>query len=570
MEYLGVDFGTTNSLAGIVDLNKKLQLVPLEGKSFEMPSAIFLKIKNRERLSFNKDEYDRRVEASLIKDKSRYAEQLVLIQKQLDDFRQVNRPRLKEPPERYDYLNDFRYAKALEKYERDVNDYSHTLKIFEETRVLEQEIKLKNAIQPIKELVLIQREVKAQMDQQLIDDESELNNSQTFFTALNDPDAIKYFGQEAIDQYKNDPMSGFFMRSPKAFLGIKLADAHVELFIRTVTLILTEIKVRAESYLNKEFMGVVIGRPVNYMGSQTNNDNNQAIHIMRQAARLAGFVDVRFVVEPMAASLVISKTMFDSDAPALVIDVGGGTTDIILLDVNNTAMEKLNVLGAVGERIGGNDFDESLAKKKFAPYFGANSKMIDGRAVPNHFVMDALSTRDIHKQAAFRKVGVDLYSYISKVEEPTEMQRLYQLFQMQLQHEVLLVAEEAKKELSEMESYVAQFNFFSDPFYVTVNRSELSAIYENEFNGIKRNIKAALDEFLRAKSGYRVFLTGGMAKCTSLVNSIQAFVPNGTIINRISALQSVAAGLAVAARQLSLSEDAHTDDFSVRGIPITR
>jgi hypothetical protein len=161
MEYLGVDFGTTNSLAGIVDLNKKLQLVPLEGKSFEMPSAIFLKIKNRERLSFNKDEYDRRVEASLIKDKSRYAEQLVLIQKQLDDFRQVNRPRLKEPPERYDYFNDFRYAKALEKYERDVNDFSHTLKIFEETRVLEQEIKLKNAIQPIKELVLIQREVKA-------------------------------------------------------------------------------------------------------------------------------------------------------------------------------------------------------------------------------------------------------------------------------------------------------------------------------------------------------------------------------------------------------------------------
>lgn len=570
MEYLGVDFGTTNSLAGIVDTNKKLQLVPLEGQSFEMPSAIFLKIKNRERLSFNKEEYERRVEAAIDRDKIRYEINSALIQKQLEDFRQVNRPRLKEPPERYDYLNDFRYAKALERYEREVNDHSSAVKKFEETTVREHEAKLKSNIQPIKDVVTIRREIKAQMDQQLIDDESELNNSQTFFTALNDPDVTKYFGQEAINQYRNDPMSGFFMRSPKAFLGIKLADAHVELFIRTVTLILSEIKARAESHLGKEFKGVVLGRPVNYMGSQTDSDNKQALYIMRQAARLAGFIDVRFVVEPMAASLVISKTMFDSDTPALVIDVGGGTTDIILLDVNNDAVEKLNVLGAVGERIGGNDFDESLAKKKFAPYFGANSKMIDGRAVPNNFVMDALSTRDIHKQAAFRKVGVELYSYISKVENPTEIQRLYQLFQMQLQHEVLLVAEDVKKELSEVESYLAQFDFFSDPFHVTVDRTELSATYENEFNGIKRNIKAALEQFLGAKSSYRVFLTGGMAKCTSLVNSIQAFLPNGTIINRISALQSVAAGLAVAARQLSLSEDTHTDDFSVRGIPVIR
>lgn len=570
MEYLGIDFGTTNSLAGIVDLNKKLQLVPLEGQSFEMPSAIFLKIKNRERLSFNHDEFERRVEAAINREKIRYETNSVLIQKQLEDFRQVNRPRLKEPPERYDYTNDFRYAKALERYEHEVNDHASAVKNFEETTVREHEAKLKSNIQPIKDVATIRREIKAQMDQQLIDDESELNNSQTFFTALNDPDVTKYFGQEAINQYKKDPMSGFFMRSPKAFLGIKLADAHVELFIRTVTLILTEIKARAESYLVKEFKGVVLGRPVNYMGSQTDNDNKQALYIMRQAARLAGFIDVRFVVEPMAASLVISKTMFDSDTPALVIDVGGGTTDIILLDVRSGAGEKLNVLGAVGERIGGNDFDESLAKKKFAPYFGANSKMMDGRVVPNHYVMDALSTRDIHKQAAFRRVGIELHDYIAKVEEPAEMQRLYQLFQMQLQHEVLLVAEESKKELSEKESFVAKFDFFTDPFSVSLNTAELPNVYENELNGIKRNINATITNYLDSNTNYRVFLTGGMAKCTSLVKSIQSFVPSGTVINRISALQSVAAGLAVAARQISFSEDTYTDDFSVRGIPVTR
>jgi len=365
-------------------------------------------------------------------------------------------------------------------------------------------------------------------------------------------------------------MSGFFMRSPKAFLGVKLADAHIQLFIRTVTLILTEIKTRAELYLGKEFNGIILGRPVNYMGSHSDDDNNQALYIMRQAARLSGFIDVRFVVEPMAASLVISRTMFDSNVPALVIDVGGGTSDIILLDVNSNADEKLNVLGAVGERIGGNDFDESLAKKKFAQHIGANSEIIGGGSVPNHFVMDALSTRDIHKQAAFRKAGIQIHSYISQVLEPVMVERLYQMFQMQLQHEVLLIAEEAKIRLSENESQVSNFTFFNDPFSVSLYANELPSIYTHELNGIHRNVKTILAKCLPSNSAYRVFLTGGKAKCSTLIESIKDLIPKGTVINRISALQGVVAGLAVVARSISLSEDAHDDNFSVRGIPVTR
>ena len=61
-----------------------------------------------------------------------------------------------------------------------------------------------------------------------------------------------------------------------------------------------------------------------------------------------------------------------------------------------------------------------------------------------------------------------------------------------------------------------------------------------------------------------------MAKCSTLIESIKDLIPKGTVINRISALQGVVAGLAVVARSISLSEDAHDDNFSVRGIPVTR
>lgn len=569
MEYLGVDFGTTNTLAGIVDHNKKLQLVPLDGESQEMPSAIFLKIRDRQRLQLNEDSLTRRVEEAIKRDKARFENAISSIPNRLEDFRRANRPRLKAPKP-YDFVNSDKYNKALNAFLRDKDDYDRILQNFEDTKVADEEINLRQSIQPLINIDSLRNEVRAKMEQELMDEEMESMEGKTFFTALNDPGTVRFFGQSAIDEYKNNPMNGFFMRSPKAFLGISLHDVHKQLFVQIVALVLAEIKRRSEAYFGKEFTGVVLGRPVNYMGAQSSSDNEQALGIMRKAAQLAGFTDIHFVIEPMAASLVISRAMFDSSAPAVVIDIGGGTTDIILLNVNSEADEKLNVLNAVGERVGGNDFDEILAKKRFGPFLGANSESRDGKKLPNHLIMDALSTRDIHKQANFRKRGIEIHEYISQADEPLPLERLYQLFRMQLQHQILLISEDAKKALSDIDNYEAQFPFFDDPFRVDLRKTDLADIYENELNIIKRNILSVFKGHLAEGQAYRVFLTGGMSRCTTLIESIKELIPAGVVINRISALQSVGAGLAVVARQLALSDDAYAENFSVRGIPVTR
>lgn len=569
MEYLGIDFGTTNTLAGIVDHNKKLQLVPLDGESQEMPSAIFLKVRDKQRLVLNEDTLIRRVEEAIKRDKVRFENALNSIPNRLEDFRRANRPRLKVPKP-YDFANSEKYNKALNAYLRDKKDYDRILQNFEDTQVADEEIKLRQAIQPLININSLKDELRAKMEQELMDEEMESMEGKTFFTALNDSETVRFFGQSAIDEYKSNPMNGFFMRSPKAFLGISLHDAHKQLFVQIVSLVLTEIKRRSEVYFGKEFAGVVLGRPVNYMGAQSSGDNEQALGIMRKAAQLAGFTDIHFVIEPMAASLVISRAMFDSSAPAVVIDIGGGTTDIILLNVNSEADEKLNVLNAVGERVGGNDFDEILAKKKFAPFLGSNSESKDGKKLPNQLIMDALSTRDIHKQANFRKRGIEIHEYISQADESLPLERLYQLFRMQLQHQILLISEDAKKALSDIDNYEAQFPFFDHPFKVDFKKNDLADIYENELNIIKRNFLSVFKGHLAEGQAYRVFLTGGMSRCTTLIDSIKELIPAGVVINRISALQSVGAGLAVVARQLALSDEAYAENFSVRGIPVTR
>ena len=569
IEFLGIDFGTTNSLAGIVNDKKELELVPLEGDKHEMPSALFLKINDTQTISFNEDEFERRVRAAIKDEERRTKVNLDLITKKLNDFYKVNVPKLVEPKS-YDYNYPSQYKKAYKKYLQDLEDYPKVIKLFKDTKLKDEEKRLRKEISRAKSIEMIKEEIRVQMDQQILTDESELMNSKTFFSALDSLDSIPLFGQRAIEQYKKNPAGGFFMRSPKAFLGINLIDVHKDLFARTIALVIGEIKLRSESYLGKKFKGVVLGYPVNYMGVDSVDGNKQALSIMRKAAQLAGFNEIRFVIEPMAASLVISKTIFDSNTPALVVDIGGGTTDVVLFEVNSAANEKLKVINAVGERVGGNDFDEILAKRSFGPYIGFSGELKNGKIVPNQILLDGLSTRDIYKQANFRRCGKELYDLLSEVKDPRPFNRLYQIYKMQLQHQILLISEDTKMMLSKNQLYQVKFDFLNDPFNLEMRKNDLLNIFEKELKLVQRNILRVFDGYESYKDNYRIFLTGGMSQSSIMIEYIKEFLPKGIVINRISALQSVAAGLAVVARNLTLSDDSYTENYSVRGIPVIR
>jgi len=360
------------------------------------------------------------------------------------------------------------------------------------------------------------------------------------------------------------------MGSPKAFLAVQLSEAQQELFVRIVTLVLSEIKKRSEKFLGFIVDGVVLGRPVNYMGAEHGGGNQQALNIMRKAAISAGFNEVRFVIEPMAAALVISKTMFDSNVPALVIDVGGGTTDVVYLGVDSSADVKLSVLSTSGERVGGGDFDEAIAINKIGPLIGTQSRSINGTSVPNGVIIDALSTRDIHRQAKFRRSGGEIHKLIAAAEEPIIFQRLYRIWQEQSQHRLLLNAEDVKKCIGANSTNTVELILQNESFDLALSARELESICESEIKRIEIIVLSALEVRDVARPSTRVFLTGGMSLCSGVVEAIHRIFPEGTMIRRISSLQSVAAGLAVAARHLSLTENFLSDNENVRGIPITK
>ena len=139
------------------------------------------------------------------------------------------------------------------------------------------------------------------------------------------PGSVK-FGLASLAQYMDDPEEVWFVKSPKSFLGASgLKPQQVAFFEDLVCAMMLQIRHSAQSALNDSVTQAVIGRPVNFQGLGGDDANQQAEGILARAASRAGFSDVVFQFEPVAAGLDFEATL-SKETRVLVVDIGGGTT----------------------------------------------------------------------------------------------------------------------------------------------------------------------------------------------------------------------------------------------------
>jgi molecular chaperone DnaK len=114
-------------------------------------------------------------------------------------------------------------------------------------------------------------------------------------------------------------------------------------------MVLAHIKKIAEAFLQKEIGEAIISVPAFYSDAQ-----RQAV---REAGRLAGFDVKRIVNEPTAAALAYGFSR-GLDQKILVYDLGGGTFDVSVLQLQGNVFE---VLATGGDTfLGGVDFDNRI------------------------------------------------------------------------------------------------------------------------------------------------------------------------------------------------------------------
>ncbi|WCK53492.1 molecular chaperone DnaK [Aneurinibacillus sp. Ricciae_BoGa-3] len=119
-------------------------------------------------------------------------------------------------------------------------------------------------------------------------------------------------------------------------------------------MILQKLKSDAEAYLGESVTQAVITVPAYFNDSQ-----RQAT---KDAGKIAGLEVLRIVNEPTAASLAYGMDKGE-DHTILVYDLGGGTFDVSILELNNDEEEGkgINVIATSGDnRLGGDDFDQAI------------------------------------------------------------------------------------------------------------------------------------------------------------------------------------------------------------------
>jgi hypothetical chaperone protein len=189
-------------------------------------------------------------------------------------------------------------------------------------------------------------------------------------------------GPQAISRYLTAETRGRLMQSLKSHLASRLfRDTSVFGAKYTVedliAMILRELRQAARAQFGDLGSRVVVGRPVHFSGAVSAADDALALGRLQRALEQAGFEEVEFEFEPVAAAYEF-ESQLDHDELILIADFGGGTSDFSLMHVGPSVRGRghtaEDILGTDGVALAGDTFDGKIVRQVVAPQLGQGSQ----------------------------------------------------------------------------------------------------------------------------------------------------------------------------------------------------
>jgi len=367
-------------------------------------------------------------------------------------------------------------------------------------------------------------------------------------------------GPAAIEQYLDAEKKGRLIQSLKSYLsssnltGTEILGRHFS-FEDLISRILIDLRLNAERQFGGEIRYAMVGRPVRFVGANTDEDEAFAVGRLKRAFELAGFERIEFAMEPVAAAYAYEATL-DHDELILIGDFGGGTSDFSLLRVGPGIRKRgrsaNDLLGNGGLGLAGDAFDARIVRKLVSPALGAGTllhpanKMLP--AVPA-WIYSNLERWHYLSFLRTRNVTEILKSARARAMEPEKIEALMTLVEEDLGFQLHQAVQRLKYELSSAES--AEFRFVDGTLELRmpVTRAEFESWIAEELAAIE----GCVDSLFRgAGIGFgdvdRVFLTGG----TSFVPAVRGIFERRFGVDRVrrgNEFTSVARGLALRAAE---------------------
>jgi hypothetical chaperone protein len=351
-----------------------------------------------------------------------------------------------------------------------------------------------------------------------------------YFSSVQPSDrSLNYFvGKEAVEEYIKEGMKGRFMKSIKRILPRKsFSDTRVFSKKMTapdlVTLVLQELKKRADHFIGYSCTKAVIGRPVFFDDDDTEKDALAQTRLLK-AVELAGFTDVRFQYEPIAAAYAYERNITRKEK-VLVADLGGGTTDFTFIGldpaIEKTADRKKDIYATGGVYVGGDSFDSSFMFEIGTPHFGrgvlyqsAPGKYLD---LPLSLFTNICSWEKMNFFNNW-KVRNDIEKYYVLTGKNNKLKNLATLVEHNLGYQVFQAVEKTKIELSSQPASVFHFSKMGIDITDDVAIDDYESVIKKDLDKIETYLdRFLLENNILPETVDTLFLTGG----SSLVKAVQ-------------------------------------------------
>ncbi|MEY2571819.1 MAG: molecular chaperone DnaK [Verrucomicrobiota bacterium] len=173
----------------------------------------------------------------------------------------------------------------------------------------------------------------------------------------------RFMGLRGDDLREGDPNVSYELER-KPGRPVRVVAAGKEYSPEEISaLILGKLKADAEAALEHPISRAVITVPAYFNDAQRG--------ATKRAGELAGFTVERIVNEPTAAALAYGLDKLKGSSKIAVFDLGGGTFDISILELNNGVFEVLSTNG--NTRLGGDDIDNAIMAHLRAKGFPAKN-----------------------------------------------------------------------------------------------------------------------------------------------------------------------------------------------------
>ena len=392
---------------------------------------------------------------------------------------------------------------------------------------------------------------------------SETMRSILFFSA--DPhegEAAMSVGGEAIDRYVASGANGRLIQSLKSFLADRLfhqtnimGDSYS--LEDLITPILKTLRAAAIAQFGELPDRVVVGRPVHFSSAQNDDDDRLATTRLEVAIRRAGWKEITFEFEPVAAAYHYAASI-QREELILVADFGGGTSDFSIVRLLPATVaeshQRYEILANDGVALAGDSFDGEIVRRLVAPELGRGSQYRTpyGQVLPMptwfyaqmerwHFLSFLKAPSTMHRMRDLEHQAL----------EPKKIGALIHIVENDLGYLLFKSVEQTKLDLSEFEN--SNFHFVDGPF--TIEKTAARGDFEKWIARELRAIAECVDRVLATAEVLpdqidSVFLTGG-SSFVPVVRNIFATRFGAEKIRTGSEFTSIARGLALRALEIS-------------------